>query len=146
MPEYQCAVKREAKKAQKEKDRPGALGSPDSKDADLKPQQVKGSRSDVFPPSAPSAADSRRANHNRQVLEEKSVAASAAAANGSAANGLVIKPLSPEQEELINRLVYFQEEFDQPSEEDLRKISVSHHLPHSLIKSNPIQFNQSIKY
>lgn len=39
-------------------------------------------------------------------------------------NGLVVKPLSPEQEELINRLVYFQEEFDQPSEEDLRKISV----------------------
>jgi ecdysone receptor len=37
----------------------------------------------------------------------------------------LIKPLSPEQEELINRLVYFQEEFDQPSEEDLRKISSS---------------------
>ena len=37
----------------------------------------------------------------------------------------LVKPLSPEQEELINRLVYFQEEFDQPSEEDLRKISSS---------------------
>ena len=40
-----------------------------------------------------------------------------------------VKPLSPEQEELINRLVYFQEEFDQPSEEDLRKISVLFHPP-----------------
>jgi ecdysone receptor len=45
-------------------------------------------------------------------------------ANGGVGNGLAVKPLSPEQEELINRLVYFQEEFDQPSEEDLRKISV----------------------
>ena len=51
---------------------------------------------------------------------------------GSVTNGSVgtpmsslVKPLSPEQEELINRLVYFQEEFDQPSEEDLRKISSS---------------------
>ncbi len=35
-----------------------------------------------------------------------------------------VKPLSPEQEELINRLVYFQEEFDQPSEDDMTKISV----------------------
>lgn len=135
MPEYQCAVKREAKKAQKEKDRPNnAIGSPESKDADVKvpqqqhhhqPQQLqqqqqqalaKGSR-DSFAPA--SAADSRRAAHHRQVLDDKSMSSSS-----SGTNGLVIKPLSPEQEELINRLVYFQEEFDQPSEEDLRKISV----------------------
>lgn len=40
VPEYQCAVKREAKKAQKEKDRPNSssLGSP----ADVKePQEIK---------------------------------------------------------------------------------------------------------
>ena len=33
--------------------------------------------------------------------------------------------LSLEQEELINRLVYFQDEFEQPSEEDLKRLSVS---------------------
>jgi ecdysone receptor len=34
--------------------------------------------------------------------------------------------LKPEQEELINRLVYFQEEFEQPTEEDLKKV---YHVP-----------------
>jgi len=33
------------------------------------------------------------------------------------------KSLFPEQEELISRLVYFQEKFERPSEEDLQKIS-----------------------
>lgn len=57
-----------------------------------------------------------------QVVDEKPMVVCGAPSGGS--NGLAVKPLSPEQEELINRLVYFQEEFDQPSEEDLRKISV----------------------
>jgi len=39
-------------------------------------------------------------------------------------NGLlgVVKPLSPEQEKLINQLECLQEEFDQPSVEDLKNI------------------------
>ncbi|KAI4485493.1 hypothetical protein M0804_006998 [Polistes exclamans] len=35
-----------------------------------------------------------------------------------------VKPISPEQEELIHRLVYFQNEYEQPSEDDLKKITV----------------------
>lgn len=35
-----------------------------------------------------------------------------------------VKPVSPEQEELIHRLVYFQNEYEQPSEEDLKRITV----------------------
>lgn len=35
-----------------------------------------------------------------------------------------VKPISPEQEELINRLVSFQCEFEQPSEDDLKRITV----------------------
>lgn len=57
-----------------------------------------------------------------QVVDEKPMVVCGAPSGMT--NGLAVKPLSPEQEELINRLVYFQEEFDQPSEEDLRKISV----------------------
>lgn len=38
-----------------------------------------------------------------------------------------VKPISPEQEELIHRLVYFQNEYEQPSEEDLKRITVSRH-------------------
>ena len=62
-----------------------------------------------------------------QVVDEKPMVVCGGAPSGGS-NGLAVKPLSPEQEELINRLVYFQEEFDQPSEEDLRKISVSRWL------------------
>lgn len=36
-----------------------------------------------------------------------------------------IKPISPEQEELIHRLVYFQNEYEHPSEEDVKRIIVS---------------------
>ena len=35
------------------------------------------------------------------------------------------KPLTREQEELINTLVYYQEEFEQPTEADVKKIRVS---------------------
>ena len=34
----------------------------------------------------------------------------------------VVAPLKPEEEELINRLVYFQDEYEQPSGDDLKKI------------------------
>lgn len=36
-----------------------------------------------------------------------------------------VKPVSPEQEELIRSLVYFQSEYEHPSEEEIRKITVS---------------------
>jgi len=34
------------------------------------------------------------------------------------------RSLSVEQEELINRLVYFQDEFEQPGEDDLKRLTV----------------------
>ncbi|XP_063233118.1 ecdysone receptor isoform X5 [Bacillus rossius redtenbacheri] len=36
-----------------------------------------------------------------------------------------VKPVSPEQEELIHRLVYYQNEYEQPSEDDLKRITNS---------------------
>ncbi|XP_046995723.1 ecdysone receptor isoform X1 [Schistocerca americana] len=85
VPEYQCAVKRKEKKAQKDKDKPNSTtnGSPEVmmlKDIDAK------------------------------VEPERPLS-----------NG--IKPVSPEQEELIHRLVYFQNEYESPSEEDLRRVT-----------------------
>jgi hypothetical protein len=44
-----------------------------------------------------------------------------------------IKPVSPEQEELIHRLVYFQNEYEQPSEEDLKRI---------MVRNGSIQYNK----
>lgn len=45
-----------------------------------------------------------------------------------------VKPVSPEQEELIHRLVYFQNEFEQPSEEDLKRITVSIQFQDSIFR------------
>ncbi|XP_046390480.1 ecdysone receptor isoform X2 [Ischnura elegans] len=88
VPEYQCQVKREAKKAQKDKDKPNSTtnGSPEMKDPETKDEKPQAQ------------------------------AGSPAAVNG-------VKPVSPEQEELIHRLVYFQNEYEQPSEEDLKRIT-----------------------
>lgn len=50
-----------------------------------------------------------------------------------------VKPLSPEQEELIHRLVYFQNEYEQPSEDDLKRIEV-----HFVLSYTPHKFGDSI--
>lgn len=41
----------------------------------------------------------------------------------STVNG--VSPILPEQEELIHRLVYFQNEYEHPSEEDVKRIMVN---------------------
>lgn len=41
-------------------------------------------------------------------------------------HSFVARPLKPEEEELINRLVYFQLEYEFPKEEDLKKV---YHVP-----------------
>lgn len=71
VPEYQCAIKRESKKVQKDKPNSTTRDSACEKDERL----------------------------------------------------MSVKPLEPSQEEVINKLVLFQEEFESPSEEDLKKIS-----------------------
>ncbi|XP_054286575.1 ecdysone receptor isoform X8 [Macrosteles quadrilineatus] len=85
VPEYQCAVKRKEKKAQKDKDKPvsSTNGSPEMR---IDQDNSEDTRYGVATPS------------------------------------FGVKPLSPEQEELIHRLVYFQNEYEQPSEEDLKRI------------------------
>ncbi|XP_014281746.1 ecdysone receptor isoform X3 [Halyomorpha halys] len=91
VPEYQCAVKRKEKKAQKDKDKPVSTtnGSPESIKVEEPHRVVYKTESDTLGRPVPM-------------------------------NG--IKPVSPEQEELIHRLVYFQNEYEHPSEEDLRRI------------------------
>ncbi|CAG2054002.1 unnamed protein product [Timema podura] len=87
VPEYQCAVKRKEKKAQKDKDKPNSTtnGSPEM--LSMKEVEPKMEPETLLP----------------------------------SPNG--IKPVSPEQEELIHRLVYYQNEYEQPSEEDLKRIT-----------------------
>lgn len=87
VPEYQCAIKRESKRAQKEKDKPNST----TKDS-------------VSPDK-----------------EEKSMVLGSNTTN--IANG--VKQLSPQQEEIIKQLVYFQDVHESPSEADIKRITVS---------------------
>ena len=48
------------------------------------------------------------------------------APNGLKRSTDIASPLKPEEEELINRLVYFQLEYESPKEEDLKKV---YHVP-----------------
>nr|XP_045614003.1 ecdysone receptor-like isoform X11 [Procambarus clarkii] len=85
VPESQCQVKREQKKARdKDKKDYPSLGSP--------------------------------------IAEEKAIHFSPVSNDVSAIPRSNVKPLTREQEELIHTLVYYQEEFEQPSEEELKKI------------------------
>ncbi|PNF15670.1 Ecdysone receptor [Cryptotermes secundus] len=86
VPEYQCAVKRREKKAQKDKDKPNST-----------------------------------TNGSPEVVLVKEPDPKAETEKLPTING--VKPVSPEQEELIHRLVYFQNEYEQPSEEDLKRIT-----------------------
>uniref|UniRef100_T1JD91 Ecdysone receptor n=1 Tax=Strigamia maritima TaxID=126957 RepID=T1JD91_STRMM len=81
VPEQQCAVKREAKRQQKEKDKPNSTTKEHGSPVDLHKEETK----------------------------EKDPA--------------MANKLSSEEAELIERLVYFQEEFESPSDDDLKKIT-----------------------
>lgn len=103
VPEYQCAVKRKEKKAQKEKDKPNSTtmnGSPGS----------AGIGDQMGVKIEPAEAESLSVSGSSGILTPVSPYT-------------CVKPISPEQEELINRLVSFQCEFEQPSEEDLKRIT-----------------------
>nr|WGZ76262.1 ecdysone receptor [Scylla serrata] len=56
------------------------------------------------------------------VAEEKAVPTSPVSNDMSAGARSNVKPLTREQEELINTLVYYQEQFEQPTEADIKKI------------------------
>lgn len=94
VPEVQCAVKRKEKKAQKEKDKPNSTtnGSPEM--IKVEPE-VSDFASFIF----------------KHLSDSEKI---------STING--VKPISPEQEELIHRLVYFQNEYEHPSEDDVKRI------------------------
>ncbi|KAL0100137.1 hypothetical protein PUN28_019523 [Cardiocondyla obscurior] len=101
VPEYQCAVKRKEKKAQKEKDKPNSTtmnGSPGS------------------------AGMGEQMGVKIEPAEAESMSGSSGILTPISPYTCV-KPISPEQEELINRLVSFQCEFEQPSEDDLKRIT-----------------------
>lgn len=107
VPEVQCAVKRKEKKALKEKDKPNSTtnGSPEM--IKLEPE-VRPSEGRMCGAVADGLFGLQLSDSERQ----------------STTNVNGVKPISPEQEELIHRLVYFQNEYEHPSEEDVKRIMV----------------------
>lgn len=81
VPEYQCAIKRENKRQQKE------LNKPNSTTKEL--------------------------NNNSLMSNQDNMCINR------------IPKLSPQQTETIQKLVFFQEEYENPPEEDIKKITVS---------------------
>jgi ecdysone receptor len=102
VPEVQCAVKRKEKKAQKEKDKPNSTtnGSPDVIKIEPEVSNCRSARDLQFL----QCAFASQLSDSEKTLT-----------NGS-------NRISPEQEELIHRLVYFQNEYEHPSEEDVKRI------------------------
>lgn len=102
VPEYQCAIKREAKRAIKDKDKPNST----TKDGHLSPGTPQMINDDKQP-STPQMQTNWCTQNGTEVVENSN------------------KKLSPHQESVIKKLVYYQEEFESPSEDDIKKIAVS---------------------
>lgn len=99
VPEYQCAIKRESKRAQKEKDKPNSTTKDSSPDKEEKPLILG----------------------NNQIVN---IANNANLMPGG------VNPLTQHQEDMIKKLVFYQEEFESPSEDDVKKITVCTILYH----------------
>nr|AFC61183.1 ecdysone receptor [Sogatella furcifera] len=108
VPEYQCAVKRKEKRDMKDKTRPNSTTSRSPEALKIEPE-------------------SQRMCDFSVELESGNTLATQCNGGGSSSGGALspvngVKPVSSEQEELIHRLVYFQNEFEHPSEDDLKRI------------------------
>ncbi|GJQ75548.1 EcR [Trypoxylus dichotomus] len=127
VPEVQCAVKRKEKKAQKEKDKPNSTtnGSPEL----IKVEPESDSKRCHITSYVNLCTSGSTSSHNSSMeLKWKDcgsnfisiIAQLSDSEKLSPING--VKPISPEQEELIHRLVYFQNEYEHPSDEDVKRI------------------------
>ncbi|KAM7301948.1 ecdysone receptor isoform X2 [Ixodes scapularis] len=114
-----CAIKRESKKHQKDKDRPNST-TRESPATSMGPSPGP-------PPPSGMGGGMPLGNSNSSSSNNLS-------GGGSSVVQLMepedkkplvlspgVKPLSSSQEDLINKLVYYQQEFESPSEEDMKK-------------------------
>ena len=95
----------------------------------------KSNNSETSPASVSPMQQSVRGSHDRHlsggsdsgtIVMMSSPASQQGGQNGLKRSTYIARPLKPEEEELINRLVYFQLEYEFPKEEDLKKV---YHVP-----------------
>lgn len=99
VPEVQCAVKRKEKKAQREKDKPNSTTDVTPEIIKIEPPEMKIECGETLVLGAPMTPP---VPFHHQV-----------------------KPLSSEQKELIHRLVYFQDQYEAPSEKDMKRLTIN---------------------
>ncbi|KAL5242877.1 hypothetical protein ACI65C_010287 [Semiaphis heraclei] len=95
VPEVQCAVKRKEKKAQREKDKPNST-------TDISPEIIKIEPTEM------------KIECGEQMIMGTPMPTVP-----------YVKPLSSEQKELIHRLVYFQDQYEAPSEKDMKRLTIN---------------------
>jgi len=86
----------------------------------LKKCYAVGMRPECVVPEAQCAIKRKAKEQTKSSSDSNSVSQ-----GGSDKRIKTVTPLKPEEEELINRLVYYQDEFEQPSGEDLKRIEKS---------------------
>ena len=120
VPEYQCAIKREAKRAIKDKDKPNSTTKDTSVMSPATPQMMI--VEEKQPPTPVMINNNNNQNINQQQINNN---------NNWTPNGGTPEPrdgtrlLSQHQEDVIKKLVYYQDEYESPSEDDVKKIAVS---------------------
>ncbi|CAH1709312.1 unnamed protein product [Aphis gossypii] len=95
VPEVQCAVKRKEKKAQREKDKPNSTTDISPEIIKIEPTEMKIECGEPMIMGTPMPTVPN------------------------------VKPLSSEQKELIHRLVYFQDQYEAPSEKDMKRLTIN---------------------
>ena len=156
VPEYQCAIKRESKRAQKEgKDKPNSttskqdnsISSLSSPDKDEKPciRTLHANMNGGHASSNSSSLHHNNLNNNNVNHGNNMIAGTGGGMHNTTLNGLNhgvnhsilgnnngsnimnrgVKPLTDHQKATIQKLVYYQEEFESPSEKDIEQITVS---------------------
>ena len=115
VPESQCQKKRAIKKAQKEAQNGGSKGSGGGDDISTSSSLNSG------------CGGGYKSSTGGGKSAMSGLLEGAGALNLPKASIMASKPLKPEEEELINRIVFYQDEYENPSEEDLNRV---YHVPH----------------
>ncbi|KAL7286503.1 ecdysone receptor isoform X2 [Trichogramma pretiosum] len=123
VPEFQCAVKRKEKKAQKDKDKPVSTSMNGSPNGNEGSSGGGGGGAGGGGGGALIGPDGQIGHVKTEPAEPEAFSHSDPGTISIPYNGR--KHVSPEQEELINRLVFFQDEFEAPNEEDVKRITQS---------------------
>lgn len=123
VPENQCAIKRKEKKAQKEKDKPGCGPGTNSSSSlgggstmiNSSSSPVKSSHDTFKTEILPQLMKCDPPPHSmHQLLPEKMLAEN---------RSKNIPQLNPNQMAVIYKLIWYQDGYEQPSEEDIKRIS-----------------------